>query len=247
MIFNVISIFPEMFECITKYGITSKAYNNNLYELNCINPRDYTTNIHKKIDDKTYGGGPGMVMMVEPLDLAMKKAIELSKDTVPLKVYLSPQGKTVNQDMIKNLSLEKSIIFVCGRYEGVDERFIENNIDLELSLGDFVISGGELPAMAIMDGIIRHLPNALHDCNSAVMDSFMNGLLDYPHYTVPRVYKNNSVPDILLSGNHKQIERWRLQMSLWNTFKKRPELIKKRNLNKLESGLLDEIIKIKSK
>ena len=247
MIFNIISIFPEIFECLTKYGITSKAYNNNLYVLNSINPRDFTCDHHRKVDDKSYGGGPGMVMMVEPLDLAMEHAISLSKDIKPLRIYLSPQGITVNQNIIKSLSLEKSIIFVCGRYEGVDERFIEHNIDLELSLGDFVTSGGELPAMAIMDSIIRHIPTALHDSNSAQMDSFMNGLLDYPHYTVPRVYKNKSVPDVLLSGNHKQIEHWRLKMSLWNTYKKRPDLILKRNLNKLESGLLDELIKINSK
>ena len=236
-----------MFQCLTKYGITGKAYNNNLYILNCINPRDFTCDIHKKVDDKSYGGGPGMVMMAEPLNLALQHAMNLSKGIKPLKIYLSPQGKTVDQNIIKSLSLEKSIIFVCGRYEGVDERFIEHNIDFELSIGDLVTSGGELPSMVIMDSIIRHIPNALHDSNSAQLDSFMNGLLDYPHYTAPRVYQNKSVPEVLLSGNHKQIERWRLQMSLWNTYKKRPDLILKRNLNKLESGLLDEIIKINSK
>lgn len=245
MIFSTISILPEMFKSLTGHGITGRAFDNNICQFSAINPRDFVSDPYRRIDDKTFGGGPGMVMKIEPLELALSEAVTKQQEigvSKPLKVYLSPQGQVINQELINCLSREEGIIFVCGRYEGVDERFIERNIDLELSLGDFVVSGGELPAMMVMDSIIRQLHGVLNDEGSADADSFMDGLLDYPHYTLPREYDGISVPEVLLSGNHKQIQRWRLQMSLWRTYKRRPDLLKKRNLTKIESGLLEEMI-----
>ncbi|MBP9742669.1 MAG: tRNA (guanosine(37)-N1)-methyltransferase TrmD [Burkholderiales bacterium] len=246
MIFSAISIFPEMFTSLTSYGITGRAFINDICHLNLINPRDFAFDSYKRIDDKSFGGGPGMVMKIEPLELSLQAAIDEQQKIgiqSPLRVYLSPQGQIVDQVLINSLTLQSGIIFVCGRYEGVDERFIQHNIDLEISTGDFVVSGGELPAMLVMDAIIRQLPGVLQDKESAVADSFMNGLLDYPHYTHPREYNGEIVPEVLLSGNHKQIERWRLQMSLWRTYTRRPDLFKKRTLTKLESGLLDELLR----
>lgn len=245
MIFSCISIFPEIFASLTNFGVTGRAFDNNICQLQLINPRDFTSDSYKRIDDKSFGGGPGMVMKIEPLELSLNDAIvrqEKLGNNAPLRVYLSPQGQPVDQSMINQLAGHAGIIFVCGRYEGVDERFINRNIDLELSTGDFVVSGGELPAMLVMDAIIRQLPGVLNDEESAISDSFMNGLLDYPHYTQPREYEDAAVPDVLLSGNHEQIKRWRLQMSLWRTYLRRPDLLTKRNLTKLESGLLDELI-----
>ena len=184
-------------------------------------------------------------MKIEPLELSLNMAIAEQNDLGirdPFRVYLSPQGQKVNQQMINDLSKRDGIIFVCGRYEGIDERFIERNIDLEISLGDFVVSGGELPAMMAIDAIIRQLDGALGHEDSAVADSFMNGLLDYPHYTKPRIYEGMKVPEVLLSGDHKQIQKWRLQMSLFRTYQRRPDLLEKRNLNKIEYGLLAELV-----
>lgn len=245
MIFNVISIFPEMFDSISKFGVTRRAFENNLCCINFTNPRDFTNHPYKRVDDKPFGGGPGMVMKVEPLELAMKEAVSQQQKLgaeKPFRVYLSPQGKLVNQQMVNELSLKDGIIFVCGRYEGVDERFVERNIDLEISMGDFVVSGGELPAMMLIDSIMRQIPGVLNDKESAQNDSFMNSLLDYPHYTHPRSYFGMDVPDVLLSGNHKQIELWRLQMSLWRTYVRRPDILQSRKLTKIESGLLEEMI-----
>ncbi len=248
MIFSALSIFPEIFKSLTDYGISKRAFDNNICQLLAFNPRDFTTDNYHRVDDKTFGGGPGMVMKVEPLELALNGALNAMHKlgvSKPLRVYLSPQGRVVNQELINaKLMKEKGIIFVCGRYEGVDERFIERNIDLELSIGDTVVSGGELPAMLIMDAIIRQMPGVLNDQESANSDSFMNGLLDYPHYTVPRQYEGMGVPEVLLSGNHEQIKLWRLQMSLWRTYQRRPDLLEKRNLTKLESRLLDKLKKL---
>ena len=244
MIFSAITIFPQIFDAITKYGITSRAFDNNLYSFKCYNPRDFTVDNYHRVDDKSFGGGPGMVMMIEPLEKSLEKAIlDQNNQGVkkPLKVFLSPQGKTINQDLIKSLSCADGIIFVCGRYEGVDERFIENNIDLEISVADIVVSGGEIPAALIMDAIIRTIPGVVNDSESIQLDSFMDNLLDYPHYTQPKVYKGHSVPDVLLSGNHKQIKEWRLKMSLWRTKMRRPDLLIKRKLSKLETRLLNEL------
>ena len=234
-----------MFDSLTGHGVTGRAFSNNICSLKKYNPRDFVHDPYRRIDDKSFGGGPGMVMKIEPLELALSQAVSEQNElgiTKPLIIYLSPQGKVVDQKLINNLVSEAGCVFVCGRYEGIDERFIERNIDLEISLGDFVVSGGELPAMMVVDGIIRQLPGVLNDEGSAQADSFMQGLLDYPHYTQPREYQGMEVPEILLSGNHKQIERWRLQMSLWRTYQRRPDLLEKRNLTKIESGLLAELI-----
>lgn len=243
MIYTIISIFPEMFAAITDYGITKRAFDNKICTLMTINPRDFTTDSYRRIDDKAYGGGAGMVMKVEPLELALQAglAYQLEKGVAnPLKVYLSPQGKRVNQEMVNKLSSSEGMVLVCGRYEGVDERFIEQNIDMEISIADTVVSGGELPAMMLIDSIMRQLPGVLNDQESAINDSFMNGLLDYPHYTTPREYKGIEVPEVLLSGNHERIRKWRLQMSLLRTALRRPDLLEKRNLTKIESRLLEE-------
>lgn len=234
-----------MFDGITNFGITRYAFDNNICKLTRFNPRDFTKDTYKRIDDKSFGGGPGQVMKIEPLELAMTAAISSQSDygvKKPLRIYLSPQGQAVNQDIINRLTTESGIILVCGRYEGVDERFIQRNIDLELSIGDFVVSGGELPAMLLMDGIIRHIKGVLNSQESATNDSFMNGLLDYPHYTHPRVHQGLEVPEVLLSGNHKQIELWRLQMSLWRTMQRRKDLLEKRTITTIESRLLTEMI-----
>jgi tRNA (guanine37-N1)-methyltransferase len=245
LIFGAISIFPKLFDGLTSYGITSQAFEKKICSLLRFDPRDYATDNYRKVDDKPFGGGPGVVMKVEPLEKALEAALEAFRKLQivhPLRIYLSPQGKIVNQQMINELSREAGLIFVCGRYEGIDERFIEANIDIELSIGDFVVSGGELPAMLIMDAIIRHLPGVVQNSGSVIQDSFMNGLLDYPTFTVPREYRGKSVPSILLSGNHKQIELWRLQMSLWRTYCRRPDLLQHKKLNKIESRLLQEMI-----
>jgi len=235
-----------MFLNITNYGITKRAFDNKICQLFTTNPRDFTTDPYRRIDDKAFGGGPGMVMKIEPLELAMENTITRLEGLgvkKPLRVYLSPQGTVINRDIINNLTKEEGIIFVCGRYEGVDQRFIERNIDLEISVADIVVSGGELPAMLVIDAIMRQIPGVLNDQESAKQDSFMNGLLDCPHYTHPREYKGHNVPEVLLNGNHKQIELWRLQMSLWQTYKRRPDLLNKRDLSKIESGLLEEMLK----
>ncbi|MCC2645422.1 MAG: trmD [Burkholderiales bacterium] len=234
-----------MFSALTDYGITKRAFDNNICTLMTINPRDFTTDAYRRIDDKAYGGGAGMVMKAEPLDLALQAglAAQLKKGIAnPLKIYLSPQGKPINQEMVNKLSTCKGVVLVCGRYEGIDERFIEHNIDMEISIADTVISGGELPAMLLVDSIMRQIPGVLNDQDSAINDSFMNGLLDYPHYTVPRKYKGMQVPEVLLGGNHEQIRKWRLQMSLLRTKLRRPDLLERRNLTKIESRLLEEAL-----
>lgn len=234
-----------MFAAITNYGVTGRAFGNKTCSLTTINPRDFTTDSYRRIDDKVYGGGAGMVMKIEPLELALRFGLENQLEhgvTNPLKVYLSPQGSLVNQEMINQLADSEGIVLVCGRYEGVDERFIEQNIDLEVSIADTVLSGGELPAMVLIDAIVRQIPGVLNDHESAINDSFMNGLLDYPHYTAPRQYKGITVPEVLLSGNHEQIKKWRLQMSLLRTALRRPDLLKRQNLTKIESRLLEEAL-----
>lgn len=245
MKFSAITIFPQIFDAISQYGITQRALDKKLCSLITYNPRDFTLDNYHRVDDKSFGGGPGMVMKIEPLEKSLEKAILDQQNNgvkKPLKIFLSPQGKQINQEIINQLSSEDGIIFVCGRYEGVDERFIENNIDLEISIADIVVSGGEIPAMIVMDALIRKIPGAVNDQESVNLDSFMDGLLDYPHYTHPRDYKGSMVPDVLLSGNHKQINEWRLKMSLWRTKQRRPELLAKRKLNKLETRLLNELL-----
>ncbi len=245
MRFDVISLFPEMFDAITKHGITSRALTQKIYSLNLINPREFTADNHKTVDDRPYGGGPGMVMLAEPLAKAIKaaKALNAKVGIVGAKViHLSPRGTKLTHEKVMALSQENGLILLASRYEGVDERLLDALVDEELSIGDYVLSGGELPAMALIDALVRQLPGALGDADSAIEDSFVNGLLDCPHYTRPEVYENKSVPEVLLSGNHAKIREWRLKQSLLLTRAKRPDLLAARSLTKEEARLLQEII-----
>lgn len=234
-----------MFAAVCQSGIVARALSNNLFDLDLINPRDFTTDNYRRVDEKTFGGGAGMVMKIEPLELALNKAITEQNNRgvlKPLVIYMSPQGKKVDQSVINKLTEHQGVVIVCGRYEGVDERFIERNVDLELSIGDFVVSGGEIPAMLVIDGVVRQIPGAMNSSESVEFDSFMDGLLDCPHYTAPRNYHGDEVPEVLLSGNHELIRQWRLQQSLWRTYQRRPELLASKQLTKEQSRLLNEII-----
>ena len=239
---GLITLFPEMFDALLKHGVSSRAVKNGLIEVKCFNPRAYAAGYHNTVDDRPYGGGPGMVLMAEPLRLSIKDA----RDWIGAKtkvIYLSPQGQVLAQKGVQSLSSESSLIFISGRYEGVDERVIDLEVDEEWSIGDYVLSGGELPTMVVMDTIIRQLPGALGDQLSAKQDSFSEGLLDYPHYTRPETYEGLKVPDILLSGNHENIRKWRLKESLKRTFYRRPELLSGLSLNKEQEEMLDSLMK----
>ncbi len=225
MKFGIISIFPEMFKAINDFGITARAIKDSKVSIKCFNPRDYTTDKHATVDDTSFGGGAGMVMKYEPLSQAIKDA----KSTLGYNskvVYLSPQGGVFNHKKALELLQNDSLILLCGRYEGVDERLIQDHVDEEISVGDFVLSGGELPAMLVMDSLIRLLPEVLGNKDSMIEDSFYDGLLDYPHYTKPAVLPDgNSVPSVLLSGNHKEIAKWRRKQKLIRTYERRKDLI----------------------
>ncbi len=257
---DVISLFPEMFEAI-KSGITGRALRDGLISLGITNPRDFTEDKHRTVDDRPYGGGPGMLMKVEPIEKAIlhlaSRNISYDKSSNKNKtkvVYLSPQGKPLTQQIVKELSENEQLILLAGRYEGVDERLIEQYVDYEYSIGDYVLSGGELPAMVLIDSLIRLIPGALGHNESAVNDSFYSGLLDHPHYTRPETltFSDESfeesakdckrVPEVLLSGNHQKIEQWRLKQSLGRTWQRRPDLLKDRQLSELEQQLLQEFI-----
>lgn len=223
MRFDVITLFPEMFEALTESGITKRALNRQLFQFKTWNPRQFTEDRHKTVDDRPYGGGPGMVMMYQPL----KDSVDAVSDDLgekPYVVYLSPHGQPLTQAKLHSLASKSSITLVCGRYEGLDERFIESQVDEEICVGDFVVSGGELPAMMLMDGVIRLLPEALGHDQSAEQDSFADGLLDCPHYTRPVVVDGMKVPEVLQNGNHAHIETWRHQQKLDRTQLKRPDL-----------------------
>lgn len=237
MRFDVITLFPEMFDAI-RLGVTGRAIDKGLAKLVLWNPRDYTEDVHQTVDDRPYGGGPGMVMKVEPL-LA---AIQAAKAQSPASkvVYLSPQGQRFVQATAVAATQTSGIILIAGRYEGIDERVIHSFVDEEWSLGDFVLSGGELPAMVVIDSMIRLLPGALGHAESAEQDSFSDGLLDCPHYTRPENILNQDVPSVLLSGDHEKIRLWRLQQALGRTWLRRPDLLEGRELNKQEQELLDE-------
>ncbi len=236
----LISLFPEMFNAVTDYGISGRAVKQGLLELASFNPRDYTEDRHQTVDDRPYGGGPGMVMMIEPLRRAIADARQWT-DSETLVVYLSPQGKVLNQAAVNDFATQQSIILIAGRYEGIDERLIEAEVDDEWSIGDYVLSGGELPAMVLIDALIRQLPGALGHGDSAGQDSFAEGLLDCPHYTRPENYQGQEVPEVLLSGNHEKIRRWRLQQSLVRTQQRRPELMDRLELNKEQQALLRDV------
>lgn len=226
----VVTLFPEMFEALTDYGISSRAVNNKLVSISLWNPRSYTHDRHQTVDDRPYGGGPGMVMMIEPLKAAIDAAKEwLAENNKPARViYLSPQGRVLDQMGAVELAdsvNEENLLLIAGRYEGIDERLLQMEVDEEWSVGDYVLSGGELPAMVLLDVVIRLLPGALGHKDSAVEDSFSDGLLDCPHYTRPEVYEGKVVPSVLLSGNHAAIKQWRLEQSQERTRQRRPDLL----------------------
>ncbi len=241
---TIVSLFPEMFGAITESGITRRAVLNGLVELHFINPRDYAHDRHRTVDDRPYGGGPGMVMKAEPLSSALKAARKKfeADGAEPKVLYMSPQGRTLDRAGVQRISQQKNLILIAGRYEGVDERFLESEVDEEWSIGDYVLSGGELPAMVLLDAVIRRLPGALGDEQSAEQDSFENGLLDCPHYTRPEEYEGKTVPEVLLSGDHSKIESWRLKQALGRTYERRPELIEKLHLNDVQEALLEEYV-----
>lgn len=243
--FSVLSLLPEMFAALTESGVTSKAIKNDLLCVDIKNPREYTHDRHRTVDGRPCGGGPGMVMMVEPLKQALAdiKSSSLTAVNAPV-IYLSPQGSTFNQAKAVELSSLEHVILIAGRYEGVDQRFIDSFVDEEISMGDFVVSGGELPAMMLMDAVSRCVPGVLGHQQSAEEDSFYQGLLDHPQYTKPIefAFEDNitSVPEVLLSGNHEHIRRWRLKQSLGRTWLRRPDLLVIKNLSDEEQELLAE-------
>lgn len=240
--YDVVTLFPQMFSALSEFGITGRARERELYELVCWNPRDFAEDRYRTVDDRPYGGGPGMVMLPGPLEKSIEAAKERQRESAGIAgrvVYLSPQGRPLNHQRVVELVAEPALVLLCGRYEGVDQRLIERCVDEEISLGDFVLSGGELPAMVLLDSMIRQLPGALNDEDSAVEDSFVDGLLDCPHYTRPVVYEDMAVPDVLMSGNHAEIRRWRLQQALGRTELRRPDLLAERKLSKEEFRLLE--------
>ncbi len=242
--FDVITLFPQMFDAVSKSGITARALEKGLYQLTLWNPRDFTTDPRKTVDDRPFGGGPGMVMMAEPLEKTIQAARQRQQQagvTQSRVIHLSPQGQPLTHQKVMQLMAEPGLILLASRYEGVDERLIRRQVDEEISIGDYVLSGGELPAMVLIDAIVRQIPGALGDVDSAAEDSFVNGLLDCPHYTRPENYENEGVPEVLLSGHHAEIRRWRLKQSLARTRAKRPDLLEHRQLTKEESRLLAEI------
>ncbi|MEZ5509002.1 MAG: tRNA (guanosine(37)-N1)-methyltransferase TrmD [Gammaproteobacteria bacterium] len=243
MKFSIVTLFPEMFKAITEHGITSRAVKNGLIELELVNPRDFTHDVHRTVDDRPYGGGPGMLMLVEPLLAAIAQARQnlADKGIAQAKVvYVSPQGRRFDQHSARSFSEQAGMIFLCGRYEGIDERVIEMAVDEEWSIGDYVLSGGELPVMAMIDATARLLPGVLGHKDSATEDSFFEGLLDCPHYTRPEDYQGRVVPPVLLSGNHAAIRRWRLKQSLGRTWQRRPDLLEGKQLTSEEAKLLQE-------
>ena len=242
---GVISLFPEMFDAITQQGVISRAIKNGTIEFNAWNPRDFTHDKHRTVDDRPYGGGPGMLMMVQPLTDAIREAKQAAGEGAKV-IYLSPQGRKLDQQGVKQLAQNKKLVLVAGRYEGIDERVIQSEIDEEWSIGDFVLSGGELPAMTLIDAVSRMLPGVLGHQLSAEQDSFADGLLDCPHYTRPEILAGQRVPDVLLSGNHEKIRLWRSKQSLGRTWLRRPDLINHLALTDEQRRLLDEFIREQS-
>jgi len=239
--FEVVTLFPEMFAAIAGSGITSRALEAGLYSLTTWNPRDFTTDRYRTVDDRPYGGGPGMVMLAEPIERTLDAVKTAGGGRV---LYLSPQGKKLDHRRVLEFSKESSLTLLCGRYEGVDERLLERRVDEEISIGDFVLSGGEIAAMALIDAVVRQLPGALGDEASAVEESFADGLLDCPQYTRPEIWppdeRGARVPEVLLSGHHENIRRWRLKQALGRTWLRRPELLEIRTLTTEERKLLEE-------
>ena len=236
---DIITLFPGMFDALTDYGVTSRAVDKGLLDVSCWNPRDYTEDRHRTVDDRPYGGGPGMVMKTGPLEKTLD-AICSQQENDRKVIYLSPQGQTFDHKMAQEYALLPGLILLSGRYEGIDERFLLDRVDHEVSIGDFVLTGGELPAMVMIDAIARQLPGVLGNECSAAADSFAEGLLDCPHFTRPETYKGQKVPDVLLSGDHAAIRRWRMRQSLGRTWLRRPELLDKVELDDEQTKLLSE-------
>lgn len=239
---GVISLFPEMFRAITEHGVTGRAVKSGLLQIECWNPREFTHDKHRTVDDRPYGGGPGMLMMVQPLRDAIHAAKQAAGDGAKV-IYLSPQGRKLTQAGVTELATNQKLILVAGRYEGIDERVIQTEVDEEWSIGDYVLSGGELPAMTLIDAVSRLVPGVLGDQASAEQDSFTDGLLDHPHYTRPEVLEGLAVPEALTSGNHEVIRRWRLKQSLGRTWQRRPELINNLALTDEQESLLAEYVR----
>jgi tRNA (guanine37-N1)-methyltransferase len=237
---DVITLFPELVEQVTGCGVVGRAAEQGLLELHCWNPRDYTRDKHRTVDDRPYGGGPGMLMKVQPLQDAIT-AVRAHNSTARL-VYLSPQGKPLRQQQLARQVAQGSVIFLCGRYEGIDERLIQREVDEEWSIGDYVISGGELAAMVCIDAMTRLIPGALGHADSAQQDSFSDGLLDCPHYTRPEEYLGDRVPEVLMNGNHREIDAWRQQQALGRTWQRRPDLLEGIELDAGQQALLDKFI-----
>jgi tRNA (guanine37-N1)-methyltransferase len=239
--FDVITLFPPMFDALAKHGITRRALEQERFQLQLWNPRDFTEDNYRTVDDRPYGGGPGMVMLAEPLEKAILAAKERQRQSGvanPRVIHLSPQGKVLTHQRVMELTREPGLVLLASRYEGVDERLLRHQVDEEISIGDYVLSGGELAAMVLIDAVVRQLPGVLGDADSATQDSFVDGLLDCPHYTRPEVYQGEAVPDVLMSGHHAEIQRWRLKQALGRTWLRRPDLLASRQLTKEESGLL---------
>lgn len=238
---GVITLFPEMFRAVTDFGVTGRAVKNGLLKVHTWNPRDFTHDRHNTVDDRPYGGGPGMLMMVQPLRDAIHAAKAAAGDGAKV-IYLSPQGRKLDQQGVSELAKSDSLILVCGRYEGIDERIIQTEVDEEWSIGDYVLSGGELPAMTLIDSVARLVPGVLGKQASAEQDSFSDGLLDCPHYTRPEVLDGLSVPAVLLSGDHEKIRLWRLQQSIGRTFLRRPEIFENLALTDVQTTLLVQFV-----
>jgi tRNA (guanine37-N1)-methyltransferase len=241
--FDVITIFPQMLDALLDQGITRRAYDEKVFELVTWDPRQFATDSYRRVDDRPYGGGPGMVMMAGPLQASIDAAVKRQREAgvaKPVVVLMSPQGEPLTQPLVEALAKEEGLVIIAGRYEGVDERIVRRNVDREISIGDYVTSGGELPAMVLIDCMVRRLPGSLNDAESAEQDSFSAGLLDWPHYTRPEEWNGARVPEVLLSGNHAAIARWRRKQALGRTYDRRPDLIDEKRLSREDRQLLEE-------
>lgn len=240
---DVVSIFPEMFEVIRGFGITRMALEESKFSLKVWNPRNFADNPHRRVDDRPYGGGPGMVMQAKPIARAIRAAKRSQEGKEAKVLLMSPQGEKLTQQKVQRLAnSQASLVLVAGRYEGIDQRLIDSEIDEEISIGDYVVAGGELPSMILIEAIIRHIPGVLGNCESANEESFMNGLLDWPQYTRPEIYEGIDIPTELMTGDHEKIRLWRLEQALGKTWLNRPELLSKRKLNSEEDYLLKNFI-----
>jgi tRNA (guanine37-N1)-methyltransferase len=241
--FDVITIFPEMFEAVSRNGITRRALEEKLFEMKTWDPRDFTTDNYRRVDDRPYGGGPGMVMMAEPLQACIEAATARQRAAGverPVVVLMSPQGERLDEARVRSLAAEPGLVLIAGRYEGVDERVVAKSVHREVSIGDYVTSGGELPAMVLIDCLVRRMPGSLNDAESASQDSFSAGMLDWPHYTRPEKWSEARVPEVLVSGNHAAIARWRRKQALGRTWDRRPDLLDEAKLSREDRQLLEE-------